>query len=178
MLNNQDFSKFLSQPEKVRFDLKQIVAKLKKKSSQSLNSKLSKSEANAINVKEGISYRDCVEERRKQLVSAEQLHLENVASQLDAEQSKIVGDIEHTHLVRGLDFQLLRKNRKESNETSNPAQSSSTRHNSISSGVQVGTLLGSNIKRLILLNKPSQSISSNLKSFKEAFTIFISILIQ
>jgi IK cytokine len=36
--------------------------------------------------------------------------LEDIAARLDAEQTKFLGgDVEHTHLVRGLDYALLRK---------------------------------------------------------------------
>ena len=120
MLNNQDFSKLLSQPDKVRFDLKQIEtwdkqneARLKKKSLST--AKNATTESNDGSSKEGNAYRDRAEERRKHIVSEEQLHLENIASQLNAEQSKFLGgDLKHTHLVKGLDYALLRKNRDHS----------------------------------------------------------------
>ena len=51
-------------------------------------------------------YRDRAKERR--LDTNEDLT--NQYAHLDAEQSKFLGgDIEHTHLVRGLDFALLQK---------------------------------------------------------------------
>lgn len=57
----------------------------------------------------GGKYRDRAGERRKQGDASE---MEEAASRLDIEQSKhLGGDVEHTHLVKGLDYTLLQKMR-------------------------------------------------------------------
>lgn len=123
MLSNKDFVDLLSQPEKVRFDLKQIStwdkqneAKYKKKGS---NQKASKSprpghEEDTEKEDKAEKYRDRALERRKDVKDETQMQMDDIVQKLDAEQTKYLGgDIEHTHLVKGLDYALLRKVRDE-----------------------------------------------------------------
>ena len=117
MLNNQDFAKLLAQPEKLRFDIKQIdawdkqnAAQLKKKSTT--KSSTTHTNIDETNIKSDL-YRDRAEERRKNVPLEDDLNLEKIAASLNAAETKFLGgDEAHTHLVRGLDYALLRKNRE------------------------------------------------------------------
>ena len=81
--------------------------KLNKKSSGGAAHKAGKSANGGGSAK----YRDRAFERRKQGFGTE---IEINAASLDIEQSKhLGGDMEHTHLVKGLDFTLLQKMRQE-----------------------------------------------------------------
>lgn len=132
MLNNNDFAKLLTQPDqsggKARYDLNQIKQwdkqneAIKKKSFGSSSSSKHKSEDDEDGHAKGqkgekesggYKYVDRAEERRKQGGSLDPQQLEVIAASLDYEQSKFLGgDEEHTHLVKGLDYALLRKNRE------------------------------------------------------------------
>ena len=145
MLRNNDFSKLLESNAigsngKTRFDLKEI-AKMDNENNKKIFGKKnaknrfdeedddvdnfvkSNRKSNAIS---DSSYRDRAHERRNE----EKLHNEteissdivmdkSVLSSLSVEQTKYLGgDIENTHLVKGLDYRLLDKIRKEqSNST-------------------------------------------------------------
>lgn len=64
-----------------------------------------------------IKYRDRAKERRKGLnpdYESVQEEYDNSEIKLDASKNKYLGgDVKHTHLVRGLDYQLLQRNRDE-----------------------------------------------------------------
>lgn len=169
MLNNQDFAKLITQPEKVRFDLKQIETWDKEYETRQLKKKTStkpvvekESDESAKN-----AYRDRAEERRKQVVSEEQLQLDSIVSKLDAEQTKFLGgDIEHTHLVKGLDYALLRKNRDSSDVLPNQSISKTKTNDSDTKirDVVVHTVLGQNIKNVLSLSHHSIDNSKPIKT--------------
>ena len=131
MLTNKDFANLLAQPEKVRFDLKQIStwdkqneAKFNKKSKPS-KAKSSKGDSHededgeTPKEREG-KYRDRALERRKDIKDEKQAEMDDMVKKLDAEQTKYLGgDIEHTHLVKGLDYALLRKIRDDKQGSAN-----------------------------------------------------------
>eukprot|EP00981_Chlorochromonas_danica_P001756 scaffold381_cov168-Ochromonas_danica.AAC.9 len=59
-------------------------------------------------------YRDRAEERRKGVSADNSSQLDELATTMDAEQTKFLGgDVEHTHLVKGLDYALLHKMREQ-----------------------------------------------------------------
>jgi len=197
MLNNKDFAKLLSQnPDnngKVRYDLNQIKqwdkqneAQSKKKSSfggpfSSTSSKDKSSEEKGKNKGQAeetesdkYKYIDRAEERRKQQgISSLEPQLEAIAATLDYEQSKFLGgDEAHTHLVKGLDYALLRKNREKaplvvtsSASSSGPISSSSNEPKRAL--VKPTTLLGQSIHH-VLFGAASSSTPSLSSSSMEA----------
>ena len=170
MLNNQDFAKLTSQPEafeKVRFDLKQIeqwdkqnAAKMKKKPSSGKHSLKPSSEENDADedaADQSIRYRDRANERRKHVVSAEDSHLEKLAETLDAEQTKFLGgDEAHTHLVKGLDYALLRKNREKASSTLKPSSDDTDDQ----AGINFGTKISSYTNISAVLSQAKSASSS------------------
>ena len=131
MLGNSDFAKMvtsggagLGKDDKVRFDLKQVsqwdrqnqksISKRKGGSSVGKH-KFGKSAANdSIESGDDTKYRDRALERRKELNKESNQEFEEIVAKLDAEQTKFLGgDVEHTHLVKGLDYALLQKIRGE-----------------------------------------------------------------
>jgi IK cytokine len=201
MLSNKDFAALLTSEDaslaasgggKVRFDLKQISTWDKQN-----NSKFKKSKGaggvtpnkpadsgDVDNTEDGVGkgkaggnrggYRDRAFERRKD-INKEGDEMEAVASKLDAEQTKFLGgDMEHTHLVKGLDYALLRKVRGEAGEsTSSGAQQASEPSRDDTSAketrdYQPSTAVGMQIKMLLplLSNRKSNDRSANLTSSK------------
>jgi len=126
MLSNKDFSKLLSTPSsggtggKVRFDLKQInqwdkeiKAKTKSKSS-SFGKALVKEDEGKNDKLEGPVYRDRAQERRTDANPDYDPESIEAVIRLDAEKTKYLGgDVDHTHLVKGLDYTLLKKIRND-----------------------------------------------------------------
>ena len=152
MLNNQDFAKLLTQPEKLRFDIKQIDAWDKQNAAQLKKKSTAKPSASHTNIDETGAksdlYRDRAEERRKNIPLEDDLNLERIAASLNAAETKFLGgDEAHTHLVRGLDYALLRKNR-EKLPSSAVSSSSTSFHTKASQREEV------------LISKPSSSSSS------------------
>eukprot|EP01038_Epipyxis_sp_PR26KG_P006316 gene6316-8700_t len=150
---------------------------------------------------QGNVYRDRALERRKEL-NNEDLKFEEIVSKLDAEQTRFLGgDVEHTHLVRGLDYALLEKIRKASsanNENDDEDRDQTEvipskqqyknidRNNNIIEEINTFTIvttMGQNIKQLLLPSKPSLSSSShtinnnknNFSSATEKYKLFTSI---
>lgn len=112
---------------KVRFDLKQVAQwdrqneqDMKKKAQQGTKpfgkQPLKKNSMFDEDKDEGgfdHGYRDRALERRKEL-NTEDAKMEEIVSKLDVEQTKYLGgDMEHTHLVKGLDYALLEKARRQ-----------------------------------------------------------------
>ncbi len=82
--------------------------------------------------------------------------MDGLAAQLDAEQTKFLGgDLEHTHLVKGLDYALLRKmreavaqeNQKENDKDEESSFASNKKINP--QAIRVETELGLRLKGLI-----------------------------
>jgi IK cytokine len=113
---------------------------------------------------DGAKYRDRAKERRKEEDGGGAESLEDIAARLDAEQTKFLGgDVEHTHLVRGLDYALLRKIRDaEGRGTEHPdaatagagaAASQEGKAAAVaefSPTIETTTVLGANLKALLL----------------------------
>jgi hypothetical protein len=128
MLKNEDFAKLLgggggggnSNQDKVRYDMKQIKKWEQENKTQSmkqqnkkqfLKEKFEKKEKRSD--LENSEYRDRARERREDHGGEYEAQMEMV-SQLSAEQTQYLGgDLEHTHLVKGLDYSLLKKVRSE-----------------------------------------------------------------
>ena len=131
MLSNKDFAQLLSSGSgnklddggKVRFDLKQIKqwdnqikSKFKTKESSTddrAEKQLSKkNDTSTLDEVNEPGYRDRAEERRLDANPDYDPESINAVSMLDVEKSKFLGgDVDHTHLVKGLDYALLRKMR-------------------------------------------------------------------
>lgn len=195
MLNNKDFAKLLSQPDssgKVRYDLNQIKqwdkqneAQLKKKSFGPSSTNKAEGSQKGIDVTDdtepgGYKYVDRAEERRKQDASSESQQLEVIAASLNYEQSKFLGgDEAHTHLVKGLDYALLRKNREKAppgNTSSAPASSGSdiggTGSEIKKSAVKPNTTLGLNIQH-VLFGDRNTPVGQSGQSHSDAGKAFI-----
>lgn len=190
MLSNRDFIEIVSKKEdkevfkdgKTRFDLKQIekMERLNKKNKiksgddsdeeklpPGIASKKQKKKLNAGDAEDTADvYRDRAFERRKDLnVNEDAMRMEEVASKLDAEQTKFLGgDEEHTHLVKGLDYLLLQKNRQKtiSSSSSIPdnhsdavlvvaAAAAKTVNN-----IKTQTLMGNRLKNILLSSHTSK----------------------
>jgi IK cytokine len=132
MLSNKDFAALVeksdfSKDNKVRFDLKQISewdkqnnAKFKRKSNNKSYNREDNSESQSNKQKFASLYRDRANERRKDIKNEGDQAIEEMVAKLDAEQTKFLGgDIEHTHLVKGLDYVLLKKIRGEGTSSLN-----------------------------------------------------------
>jgi hypothetical protein len=129
MLSNSDFAAAAAseQPEKVRFDYKQIATwdkqnEAQQKKQAKFGARFSKGEGGkgvggdgdhtAGSGEGGASYRDRAMERRQELKDGHVDEFEGIVSKLAPEQTKYLGgDVEHTHLVKGLDYALLNKSR-------------------------------------------------------------------
>jgi uncharacterized membrane protein YgcG len=142
MLRNEDFAKLLGSggggsggngnQDKVRYDMKQIrkweqenktqtIKQQNKK--QILKEKFEKKEKRSEN--ENSEYRDRAKERREDQGGEYEAQMEMVA-QLSAEQTQYLGgDMEHTHLVKGLDYSLLKKVRSEVEQSQEMAKTAS-----------------------------------------------------
>src|SRR5690349_18576766 len=122
MLGNKDFAQLVSSGGasgngKVKFDLKQI-SKWDRENNKAFEGK--KNPEVVFKEKEKkeddwttFGYRDRAQERRKGF-NVEDEKVDETVSQLDTDKTKMLGgDVEHTHLVRGLDFALLNKVRQD-----------------------------------------------------------------
>ena len=129
MLSNKDFSQLLqgnkppsSENQKVRFDLNQIrtwdkqnEAQLHRKGKHKRNVHAPQfdDEGDEEDVQFSQEYRDRAKERREDS-NPDYGEPMDVIAKLDVEQTKFLGgDIEHTYLVKGLDYALLRKAREQ-----------------------------------------------------------------
>lgn len=148
---------------KIRFNLKQISdwdrqndAELKRKAEKNVRTK--GFAASKLGMEFDHGYRDRALERRKDLRTDES-QIEEIVSKLDAEQTKFLGgDIEHTHFVKGLDYALLQKVRKEkelSSDQDNLKTIDDDADNFVEDINRVVTLtaLGNNLKSLLLAGK-------------------------
>lgn len=129
MLSNNDFANliksgadFSREDGKTRFDMKQVQQWDKQNRQQDKRKAVKKNvfgdeddeEDKKKNDVLPPGYRDRALERRKGVQDEEAAQLEEMAAKMDAEQSKFMGgDIEHTHLVKGLDFALASKVRQQ-----------------------------------------------------------------
>eukprot|EP01039_Chlorochromonas_danica_P003265 gene3265-3577_t len=87
-------------------------------------------------------YRDRAEERRKGVSADNSSQLDELATTMDAEQTKFLGgDVEHTHLVKGLDYALLHKMQEEENDKQ------------IDETIEILTPLGRRLHHLLIANK-------------------------
>lgn len=184
MIKSGDVDFSASSANKVRYDLKQVAQwdrqiksdqekKLKNKSQKSSNEKKPKDqESNNANV---AAYRDRANERRKeeqiQHPPQEQQSTEkfDFTSALSVEQSKFLGgDIEHTHLVKGLDFALLARIREET-KTNLEILEGVVKHEK-QENINTTTKLGFNLKRFLdssgfnLIGSSKSGLKSKVKS--------------
>ena len=128
MLSNKDFSKLLDSgggknggDDKVRFDMKQIAqwdkqikAKMKSKTSDGSVDPKSKDSSTSEKVEGEAGYRDRADERRKDANPDYDNDTMKAIQTLDVEKTKFLGgDVDHTHLVKGLDYTLLKKIRNQ-----------------------------------------------------------------
>lgn len=129
MLSNKDFSQLLqgkqsssSDNQKVRFDLNQIrtwdrqnEAQLHRKGKHKhhVQAPHFDEEGEEEEVQFSQEYRDRAKERREDS-NPDYVESMDVIAKLDVEQTKFLGgDIDHTYLVKGLDYALLRKAREQ-----------------------------------------------------------------
>ena len=110
---------------------------------------------------DGPKYRDRAKERRKEEDGVPAESLEAIAARLDTEQTKFLGgDVEHTHLVRGLDYALLRKirdgeGRGAENNLDAAAEDAEEKRRAaniaaFAPATETVTVLGANLKALLL----------------------------
>jgi hypothetical protein len=182
MIKSGDADLSASSSNRVRYDLKQVAQwdkqikadqqkKLKAKSGKSSAEKKEKDQE-SDNV---TAYRDRAKERRKeeqnQTTQQEQHSQEklDLTSGLTVEQTKFLGgDMEHTHLVKGLDFALLARIREETKANIEILEGDKDEKEEI---ITTKTKLGFNVKRYMdahrssILNIPIKSASkSKIKS--------------
>ena len=174
MLSNKDFAKILSEGKgkggggggSGKFDLDQIrqwdqeirTKEHKKSAKKSSNQKSAVKEDNNATEK-GDGYRDRAQERRNDANPDYDAQLE-AAANMDAEQTKYLGgDEEHTHLVKGLDYALLRKVRSETEKKSaaHKEGDSDQRDDIISRLTEITpqSELGASLKALLVSDKAS-----------------------
>ena len=177
--------------EKMRYDLKQVSqwdrqnqskAKSKKQKSeeneedddndhdeQQSTSKVSYKNKDANNViKNKPMYRDRALERRQNENNEEIQKFEEIVSKLNVEQTKMLGgDIEHTHMVKGLDYTLLNKMRdtKTTNINSSTEFQSTEAITMKSKHIPIKTIQGENIWKFLSQNQKKNPIS--LQNFQK-----------
>ncbi|CAE7799826.1 SMU2, partial [Symbiodinium microadriaticum] len=179
MLSNKDFVKILSdggggsggdRDGNGKFDLNQIrqwdqqnrAKEQRKSAKKAAGQKTDKDEEEDATSKKADNYRDRAQERRNDANPDYDAQLEAVAN-LDVEQTKYLGgDEEHTHLVKGLDYALLRKVRNQTEK--NEARDQDSPDQLLESLENIGTRLsrvaaqsqlGDGIKALLLSDKGS-----------------------
>lgn len=116
-------------------------------------------------------YRDRAQERRKN-EGKEENELESMAAKLDREQTKYLGgDVEHTHLVKGLDYALLRqvKTNLDTDKTASSNESTSITYSKDISSVATLTDLGKQIKDAITFQR-SLGSAENIHKKKTQFS--------
>ena len=179
MLSNKEFSKFLAPSsasvgggsggggsDKTRFDLKQ-VKQWDREIKSKINGKPAKPPGRPVDRASGDAtedggtgglYRDRAQERRKNdnvdyiadTMSADRLKSFNI------EQSKFLGgDEEHTHLVKGLDYILLQKMRRNTDPTT--VQTNTAREEKPLADISTSTGLGAKLKALLISNMGAKS---------------------
>jgi IK cytokine len=175
MLTNTDFVSLLkdsstnglSNDKKIRFDLKQVKA-FDKQNDASGKRKPKKKDfsGKGESKEEKDSYRDRANERRKDVVTSEEANLATMVSNLDAEQTKFLGgDVEHTHLVKGLDYALLRKIREQEKDLDGIDDDVKTDYSDKKVAgkdafrdFRAVTSMGTSLKNLLLVNKGMPTI--------------------
>mmetsp|Transcript_30458 Transcript_30458/g.30972 ORF Transcript_30458/g.30972 Transcript_30458/m.30972 type:complete len:354 (-) Transcript_30458:101-1162(-) len=172
MLSNKDFSKLLSTPApkgsgdgKVRFDLnqisqwdKQIKSKTRPKDSTAAKPAKKTTSESANTSENGPSYRDRAEERRKDANPDYDPESIEAVIRLDAEKTKFLGgDVDHTHLVKGLDYTLLQKIRHEVETQTKTVLAEEKMELVERKEYQTLTEMGSRLKTLMLGSEASQS---------------------
>jgi len=203
MLNNKDFKSLLlsggiaSRDEKeggkTRFDLKQISAwdkQNKSKQRRSYNDDDEKPKGRRIGSKDkdgnsdsnsSSKYRDRASERRLGIdKSAEDIQLEALVSKLDAEQTKYLGgDVDHTHLVKGLDYALLRKSREtEKPSVTNELSPTNTKSDkeilktAETGDINVETALGSKLKSMFFAPSGQLYVGNKVDSNEASVKLF------
>lgn len=177
MLSNKDFAQLLASggggkdEGKVRFDMKQIKqwdqqnkAKFKNKVSnedkvpktQSESSKSEKDESEQI-------YRDRAEERRKDANPDYDIETVEALSKLDAEKTQFLGgDVDHTHLVKGLDYTLLKKIRNQVEVQTKSVLDDKKQTAENNQVVVAVSELGNRIKQLFFPTTITEPINNNL----------------
>ena len=184
MLSNKDFAQLLSQKDsskgdggKVRFDLKQISdwdkqirAKQKNKLAASKTPKREESATKTEVTKESSGYRDRAEERRKDANPDYDNESLKAVVQLDAEKTKFLGgDVDHTHLVKGLDYTLLKKIRDQvETQIRQISEDGKIKENSNNNFIPI-TTLGNKLKSLLLhkesvINDTEKVITTSLQT--------------
>lgn len=165
---------------KVRFDLKQVAQwdrqneqEMKKKAQQGTKSfgkqPLKKASIFDDDKDEGgfdYGYRDRALERRKE-VNTEDAKMEEIVSKLDVEQTKYLGgDMEHTHLVKGLDYALLEKTRRQKEKEDEEARAAeaakeeSLTLNQIEPTTAIGAEVFRGLRKLQLLEQRATGVHS------------------
>ena len=95
-------------------------------------------------------YRDRAKERRLG-ISSEFMISEDAVKDLTVEESKYLGgDMEHTHLVKGLDFALLAKMRSEMQTAEQDEEAKREEMEANAQKVEVTTGLGKAMKRFLI----------------------------
>jgi len=129
MLSNKDFLGLMEGGKKEKFDLKQVKQwdqqnenAYKKTTSHAQKKKEEKMKQRELDKAEEPAYRDRAQERRLD-ANPDYDPQFDIAETLDVEQSKFLGgDVQHTHLVKGLDYTLLRKMRQEQEQEQKKGQ--------------------------------------------------------
>ena len=122
--------------------------------------------------KEADQFRDRAKERRLGISKEYQISEEAVRS-LTVEESKYLGgDMEHTHLVKGLDFALLAKVRAEmdAREEARDEQLEKALDDAINK-LEASTLLGKSVRNLVLTER--RSARKNIDMFLPGRTMFV-----
>lgn len=172
MLTNKDFAKILADgggsgggrsEGDGKFDLNQIRIWDQQNRAKEQKKKM-KNESNKsvpAGKEEGATdmYRDRAQERRNDANPDYDAQLE-AAALVNAEQTQYLGgDAEHTHLVKGLDFALLRKVRgdadkmKHGEHEGDLQEKISTSHQQSLSELTTHTTLGADLKKLLLSDR-------------------------
>lgn len=167
MLSNKDFVTIVkegdtSSASKVRYDLKQVAqwdrqikAEIDKKSTVKKKTRTKEKDEEGLN-SELPGYRDRALERRNEERKQPSAEQSEELPKLDVEQTKFLGgDLEHTHLVKGLDYALLAKVRSDVGKELKKLQaidSIGIEHKELKD-IPTSTHLGFNLKKLFLSNK-------------------------
>lgn len=181
MLSNKDFTKFLSEgsskKDSARFDLNQIRqwdnqihAKFKNKNKNDKRNDEGTDEITSKSKQDTsiAGYRDRAKERRDDANPDYDPKLENLTN-INVENSKFLGgDLEHTYLVKGLDYAFLHKIKSMPNDTTETSTHDEKQTN------QVGSVPKSSLAQGIhsfLIHKSSTSVSSALSKNMTALRI-------
>eukprot|EP00960_Hanusia_phi_P039912 754141-Hanusia_phi.AAC.2 len=117
-------------------------------------------------------YRDRAKERRMG-VNAEYAISEDAVKDLSVEESKYLGgDMEHTHLVKGLDFALLAKMRSEMQTAEQDEEEKREEREANAQKVEVTTGLGKAMKRF-LISESAAKARTKVDIFLPGRTTFV-----